>query len=77
MENGHNQVPDLGALKQKPTHAKWTGSVLPRYVNEDGGTPLDDGRLTRSMYLDASDLLKEIREIVREEIRAAIKGEAE
>lgn len=64
-------VPDLGKIgMRKPTHGAAQTAALMRHLNDKGGTPLVDGKLPREAYLDATDLLTEIRAVVCAELQA-------
>ena len=67
-------LPDLGAFKQHavqppPTHATVAPTVLMREMDANGLIKLTNGQLTRSDTLDATQLLDEVRRVVRAELR--------
>ena len=63
-------VPVLG--QQKPTHVGAQLGAIPRTLNEHGLMELVDGAVVRASYLDATELLEAIRQVVREELAAAV-----
>lgn len=66
-------LPDLGAIRQQaqpiPTHGQVAPTALIRELDENGLVKLTAGALPRTATMDGSQLLEEIRRIVREELR--------
>jgi hypothetical protein len=65
--HGSDGVPDLGKLGQKRVYQAQL-SALPRTIDHRGWAAEDE--LNRHDYLDGTQLLEEIREIVKSELRA-------
>jgi len=73
-----NGIPDLGMLKQKPRaasgfmgivrHLDENGTFEPAAVVQTPNGPMAQAH--RSDYLDAEQLLDEMRKLIREELRA-------
>lgn len=83
MTNGHNPVPLLGQKQKVKAPPPLWGTSIIRDIDENGLVDCANsvlgpnnqvvGMVGRNAYLDGTQLLKEIRAIVREEIAAALK----